>query len=101
MYIRWIHADRVAVYYSIGFNDYLANQNFIHSMSQSGYLWKNLPMEHWWNDFELIWLEKCAQSKILEKLGESVKEAIKYFNMQRAYESKSGLTVEKFRVQTA
>ncbi|NBH41982.1 IS3 family transposase, partial [Lactobacillus murinus] len=37
----------------------------------------------------------------LEELEESVKESIEYFNTQRAYASKNGLTAEKFRVQTA
>ncbi|WP_304682414.1 IS3 family transposase [uncultured Ligilactobacillus sp.] len=37
----------------------------------------------------------------MEELEGSVKESIEYFNTQRAYASKNGLTSEKFRVQTA
>ncbi len=87
-----IHTDREAAYCSIVFNDYLASRNCIHSMSQ---------LEHWWNDFTLIWSAKRARPKTLEELEESVKESIEYFNTQRAYTSKNGLTAEKFRVQTA
>ena len=57
-------------------------------------------MERWWNDFKLIWLAKRAWTETLEEL-EAVKESIEYFNTQRAYASKNGLTAEKFRVQTA
>ncbi|WP_237756776.1 IS3 family transposase [Ligilactobacillus murinus] len=37
----------------------------------------------------------------MEELEELVKESIEYYNTQRAYTSKNGLTAEKFRVQTA
>ena len=58
-------------------------------------------MERWWNDFKLIWLAKRSRPKTLAELEQSVKEAIKYFNTQRAYASKNGLTAEKFRAQAA
>ncbi|WP_344693791.1 IS3 family transposase, partial [Ligilactobacillus murinus] len=96
-----IHTDRGATYRSIDFNDYLASRNCIHSMSHPGHPWENSPMERWWNDFKLIWLAKRTRPKPLEELEELVKESIEYYNTQRAYTSKNGLTAEKFRVQTA
>lgn len=96
-----IHTDRRSAYCSTAFNDYLADQNCIHSMSHPGHPWENSPMERWWNDFKLIWLAKRSRSKTLTELEQSVKEAIKYFNTQRAYTSKNGLSAEKFRAQAA
>ncbi|OYS62919.1 transposase [Limosilactobacillus reuteri] len=96
-----IHTDRGSAYCSMAFNDYLADQNCIHSMSHPGHPWENSPMERWWNDFKLIWLAKRSRSKTLTELEQSVKEAIKYFNTQRAYTSKNGLSAEKFRAQAA
>ena len=89
-----IHTDRGSAYCSMAFNDYLADQNCIHSMSHPGHPWENSPMERWWNDFELIWLAKRSRPKTLTELEQSVKEAIKYFNTQRAYTSKNGLSAE-------
>ncbi len=94
-----IHTDRGAAYCSMAFNDYLANQNCIHSMSHPGHPWENSPMERWWNDFKLIWLAKRSRPKTLSELEQSVNEATKYFNTQRAYASRNGLTAEKFRGQ--
>lgn len=91
-----IHTDRGAAYCSISFNNYLASRNCIHSMSHPGHPWENSPMERWWNDFKLIWLAKRARPETLEELEESVKESIEYFNTQRAYASKNGLTAENW-----
>lgn len=96
-----IHTDRGAAYCSMAFNDYLAEQNCIHSMSHPGHPWENSPMERWWNDFKLIWLAKRARPKTLAELEQSVQQAIKYFNTERAYASKNGLSAEKFRAQAA
>ena len=65
-------------------------------MSHPGHPWENSPMERWWNDFKLIWLAKRARPETLEELEESVKESIEYFNTQRAYASKNGLTAENW-----
>lgn len=96
-----VHTDRGAAYCSRAFNDYLAEQNCVHSMSHPGHPWENSPIERWWNDFKLVWLAKRARPKTLVDLENSVKNAIKYFNTQRAYASKNGLTAEKFRAQAA
>ena len=96
-----IHTDRGAAYCSMAFNDYLAEQNCIHSMSHPGHPWENSPMERWWNDFKLVWLAKRARPKNMAELEQSVQQAIKYFNTERAYASKNGLTAEKFRTQAA
>lgn len=39
-----IHTDRGAAYCSRAFNDYLAEQNCIHSMSHPGHPWENSPI---------------------------------------------------------
>ncbi len=96
-----IHTDRGAAYCSMAFNNYLANQNCIHSMSHPGHPWENSPMERWWNDFKLVWLAKRSRPKTLAELDQSVKKAINYFNTRRAYASKNSLTAEKFRNQVA
>lgn len=96
-----IHTDRGSAYCSKMFNDYLAERNCVHSMSHPGHPWENSPMERWWNDFKLIWLEKHPRPKTLEELEQLVKEGIVYFNTKRAYKSRNGLTAEKFRNQAA
>lgn len=58
-----IHTDRGSAYCSMTFNDYLADQSCIHSMSHPGHHWENSPMERWWNDFKLIWLAKRSRPK--------------------------------------
>ena len=94
-----IHTDRGAAYCSSMFNDYLASKNCVHSMSHPGHPWENSPMERWWNDFKLVWMNKHAQPKTLEELEQLVKGAIEYFNTKRAYASRNGLTAEQFRNQ--
>ena len=94
-----IHTDRGAAYCSSMFNDYLASNNCVHSMSHPVHPWENSPMERWWNDFKLVWMNKHAQPKTLEELEQLVKGAIKYFNTKRAYASRNGLTAEQFRNQ--
>lgn len=96
-----IHTDRGAAYCSMAFNDYLAEQNCIHSMSHPGHPWENSPMERWWNDFKLVWLAKRVRPKSMAELEQSVQQAIKYFNTERAHASKNGLSAEKFRAQAA
>lgn len=96
-----IHTDRGAAYCSSMFNDYLASKNCVHSMSHPGHPWENSPMERWWNDFKLIWMDKHARPKTLEELEQLVQGAIEYFNKKRAYTSRNGLTAEQFRNQAA
>lgn len=39
--------------------------------------------------------------KSMAELEQSIQQAIKYFNTERAYASKNGLSAEKFRAQAA
>ena len=48
-------------------------------------------MERWWNDFKLVWLAKRVRPKSMAELEQSIQQAIKYFNTERAYASKNGL----------
>ena len=80
-----IHTDRGSAYCLSMFNDDLASKNCIHSMSHPGYPWENLPIERWWNDFKLIWINKHNRPKTLAELEQLVKGAIEYFNTKRAY----------------
>ncbi len=68
-------------------------------MSHPGHPWENSPIERWWNDFKLIWINKHPRPKTLAELEQLVKGAIEYFNTKRAYTSKNGLTAEQFRNQ--
>ncbi|OTA84902.1 integrase [Limosilactobacillus reuteri] len=96
-----IHTDRGSAYCSSMFNDYLVSKNCIHSMSHPGHPWEKSPIERWWNDFKLIWINKHPRPKTLAELEQLVKGAIEYFNTKRAYTSKNGLTAEQFRNQAA
>lgn len=96
-----VHTDRGSAYCSGMFNDYLTGKNCRHSMSHPGHPWENSPMERWWNDFKLIWLQNHDRPKNLTELDQLVKEAVDYFNTKRAYTSRNGLTAEQFRSQTA
>lgn len=59
-------------------------------------------IQNFWNQGVKVYIvAKRSRPKTLEELEESVKESIEYFNTQRAYASKNGLTAEKFRIQTA
>lgn len=96
-----VHTDRGAAYCSLAFNHYLEKMNCVHSMSHPGHPWENSPMERWWNDFKLLWLERHPQPQSFEELKRLIDKGVKYFNTKRAYASKNGLTAEKFRNQTA
>ena len=54
-------------------------------MSHPGHPWENSPIERWWNDFKLIWINKYTRPKTLAELEQLVKGAIEYFNTKRAY----------------
>ena len=96
-----IHTDRGAAYCSQAFNDYLEKMNCIHSMSHPGHPWENSPIERWWNDFKLLWINRHPQPQSLEELEQLVVMGIEYFNTKKAYASKNGLTAEEFRNQVA
>lgn len=94
-----VHTDRGSAYCSNQFNDYLKVHGCLHSMSHPGHPWDNSPMERWWNDFKLIWINGHPRPKTLKDLEKLVNEAVIYFNTQRAYTTRKGLTPDEFRNQ--
>ena len=58
-------------------------------------------MDRYFKDFKLVWLAKRVRPKSMAELEQSVQQAIKYFNTERAYASKNGGSAEKFRAQAA
>ena len=96
-----VHTDRGTAYTSKSFNQFMDQFQVRRSMSRPGTPYDNAPMERWWNDFKLVWLAKRVRPKSMAELEQSIQQAIKYFNTERAYASKNGLSAEKFRAQAA
>ena len=91
-----IHTDRGSAYCSMVFNDYLASQNCIHSMSHPGHPWENSPMERWWNEFKLRWMDRHPMAKTYPELVSLVEEGIIYFNHHNRSAQRNGLTPDEY-----
>ncbi|WP_261975036.1 IS66 family insertion sequence element accessory protein TnpA, partial [Lactiplantibacillus plantarum] len=56
-----VHIDRGSAYTSGTFNNFLAKHEVTRSMSRPGTPYDNAPMEHWWNEFKLRWIDRHAK----------------------------------------
>ncbi|MCL5459602.1 IS3 family transposase, partial [Loigolactobacillus coryniformis] len=69
-----IHTDRGSAYTSGAFNNFLGRYDVIRSMSRPGTPYDNAPMERWWNEFKLRWMERHPMPKTLQELEKLVEE---------------------------
>ncbi len=94
-----IHTDRGSAYTAKNFNFYLENHHIKHSMSRPGTPYDNAPIERWWNDFKLNWVDGHEMPTTLSGLQELVESGIKYFNEKVRSEKRNGQTPVEYRNQ--
>lgn len=91
-----VHTDRGSAYTSGAFNHYLSQFKVIRSMSRPGKPYDNSPMERWWNEFKLRWMDRHPMAKTYEELIKLVEEGIHYFNHLNRSEQRNGLTPDEY-----
>ncbi|WP_056943313.1 DDE-type integrase/transposase/recombinase, partial [Loigolactobacillus coryniformis] len=91
-----IHTDRGSAYTSGAFNNFLGRYDVIRSMSRPGTPYDNAPMERWWNEFKLRWMERHPMPKTLQELEKLVEEGIEYFNHHNRSAQRNGLTPDEY-----
>lgn len=91
-----IHTDRGSAYTSGAFNNFLGRYNVTRSMSRPGTPYDNAPMERWWNEFKLRWMDRHPMAKTYEELVKLVEEGIDYFNHHNRSAQRNGLTPDEY-----
>lgn len=92
-----VHTDRGAAFTSRSFNQFMSQHGVIRSMSRPGTPYDNSPMERWWNEFKLNWLEGHPMPKTLKELKALIEEGIYYFNYIDRTGQRNGLTASEYR----
>ena len=91
-----VHTDRGSAYTSGAFNNFLNRYEVIRSMSRPGTPYDNAPMERWWNEFKLRWIERHPLAKTYKELVKLVEEGINYFNHHNRSAQRNGLTPDEY-----
>lgn len=91
-----IHTDRGSAYTSGTFNNFLNQFNIKRSMSRPGTPYDNAPMERWWNEFKLRWIERHETPKTYQELIKLVESGIEYFNHYDRSTKRNGLTPDEY-----
>lgn len=92
-----VHTDRGSAYTSLSFQNYLSNHGVTRSMSRPGTPYDNAPMERWWSEFKLRWMDRHPMPKTRKELVKLVKEGIYYFNHVDRSETINGHTPAEYR----
>lgn len=95
-----IHTDRGSAYTSGAFNNFLNQFNIKRSMSRPGTPYDNAPMERWWNEFKLRWMERHETPKTYQELIKLVESGIEYFNHYDRSTKRNGLTPDEYWNET-
>jgi len=91
-----VHTDRGPAYTSNKFNDLLVRNRARRSMSRPGMPYDNSPMERWWNDFKIRWINLHPIPKTLDALKVLIEEGIDYFNKYDRSETRNDLTPNEY-----
>jgi len=91
-----VHTDRGSAYTSKAFNSFINQFEVTRSMSRPGIPYDNAPMERWWNEFKLRWIERHPMAKTEHELIELVESGIKYFNHDNRTAQRNGLTPDEY-----
>lgn len=91
-----VHTDRGPAYTSNEFNNLLVEKKAKRSMSRPGTPYDNAPMERWWNDFKIRWINLHPVPKTLEELNALIEEGIYYFNKYDRSETRNDLTPDEY-----
>lgn len=91
-----VHTDRGPAYTSGTFNQFLAQHKVTRSMSRPGTPYDNAPMERWWNEFKVRWIERHARPATYKELVALVEEGITYFNQLDRSPARNDLTPAEY-----
>ncbi|MCT3587273.1 IS3 family transposase [Levilactobacillus brevis] len=96
-----VHTDRGAVFTSKAFNNLMVNHKVVRSMSRPGTPYDNAPMERWWNEFKLNWLDSYPMPKTKQELIDLIEAGIYYFNYVDRTIQRNGSTAVEYRGEAA
>jgi transposase InsO family protein len=91
-----VHTDRGPAYTAGAFNNFLSRHHVPRSMSRPGTPYDNAPMERWWNEFKLRWMDRHPLAKTYQELVELVEDGIEYFNHHNRSAQRNGLTPDEY-----
>lgn len=91
-----VHTDRGSAYVSNKFSNLLMEKQIVRSMSRPGTPFDNSPMEHWWSEFKLRWINIHPTPESKEELEKLVFEGIEYFNKKDRSEARNDLTPAEY-----
>lgn len=91
-----VHTDRGSAFTSNDFNDLLDQHRVIRSMSRPGTPYDNAPMERWWNEFKLRWLDRHPMPKTYKQLLRLIRDGVRYFNHLNRSAQRGGLTPDEY-----
>ncbi|MBP5810225.1 IS3 family transposase [Lactiplantibacillus argentoratensis] len=92
-----VHTDRGPAYTSKAFNTLMTDYKIIRSMSRPGTPYDNAPMERWWNEFKLNWLDSYPTPKSKQELIDLIETGIYYFNYVDRTVQRNGSTAAEYR----
>ncbi|CAM3319382.1 IS3 family transposase [Lactiplantibacillus plajomi] len=96
-----VHTDRGAAFTSKAFNHFMDQHQVTRSMSRPGTPYDNAPMERWWNEFKLNWLDSQPTPKTRQELVELIETGIHYFNYIDRTIQRNGSTAKEYRDKAA
>jgi len=96
-----VHTDRGSAYTSKDFNSLMTEHQVVRSMSRPGTPYDNAPMERWWNEFKLNWLDSHPLPKTRKELIKLIEEGIYYFNYIDRTAQRNGSTAVEYRGEAA
>ncbi|GEP20401.1 IS3 family transposase [Pediococcus argentinicus] len=91
-----VHTDRGSAYTSGAFNHFIEQYGVIRSMSRPGTPYDNAPIERWWNEFKLRWMDRHPMPKTKLELIALVEAGVDYFNKQNPSSQRNGLTPDEY-----
>ncbi|MQS89637.1 IS3 family transposase [Lactobacillus salsicarnum] len=92
-----IHTDRGSAFTSGTFNNFISGYKVTRSMSRPGTPYDNSPMERWWSEFKLRWIDRHPMPKTYSELVKLVEDGIYYFNHVNRSETRNSHTPEEYR----
>lgn len=91
-----VHTDRGSAYTSGAFNGFLAQHKVTRSMSRPGVPYDNSPIERWWNEFKVRWMERHAMPATYQEFVSLVEAGINYFNHLDRSPARNDLTPAEY-----
>jgi len=92
-----VHTDRGSAFTAKAFGKLMSEHQVLRSMSRPGTPYDNAPIERWWNEFKLNWMESHPIPKTKAELIALIEEGIHYFNYIDRTTQRNGSTAVEYR----